>query len=142
MASRPSVCAAGHRPVTNADRAESRLSDARERDCPALPPRYNSCMVAHPDVKPFLRAARAALLTLLAAACTMPTTLDAFLSNAESMVKGEAVSVPTAVPFVADLPVIGIAPELHDGAWLNSSAPLSMAGLRGKVVALEMWTFG
>lgn len=99
-------------------------------------------MVAQSDMKRFLRAARAALLTLLAAACTMPTALDTLLSNAETIVDDEAVTAPTALPFIADLPVIGVAPELHDGAWLNSPAPLSMAGLRGKVVALEMWTFG
>ena len=89
-----------------------------------------------------LRATRAALLTLLAAACTMPTALDTLLSNAETIVDDGSVTAPTALPFVADLPVIGIAPELHDGAWLNTSTPLGMAGLRGKVVALEMWTFG
>jgi len=88
-----------------------------------------------------LRALRGALLPLLAAACTMPTTLDVFLSNAETIFDDESVAAP-ALPFMADLPVIGVAPELHDGAWLNSAAPLSMAGLRGKVVALEMWTFG
>ncbi len=91
------------------------------------------------------RALRTALLTLLTAACTMPAALDTFLSRANSVADSEIVSQPaepTRAPFVANLPVLGIAPELHDGAWLNSSMPLSLAGLRGKVVALEMWTFG
>ena len=91
-----------------------------------------------------LRAAQTALLTLLTAACTMPAALDAFLA-ADTTPAAPAITVaPTATtePFVADLPVLGVAPELHDGAWLNSPMPLSMAGLRGKVVALEMWTFG
>lgn len=33
------------------------------------------------------------------------------------------------------------APELQSGPWINSP-PLRLAGLRGKVVFLEMWTFG
>jgi hypothetical protein len=33
------------------------------------------------------------------------------------------------------------APDLTAGRWINS-APLTMAGLRGRVVAVEFWTFG
>ncbi len=33
------------------------------------------------------------------------------------------------------------APELRGGPWLGG-APLKLAGLRGKVVLLDMWTFG
>jgi hypothetical protein len=33
------------------------------------------------------------------------------------------------------------APELAAGKWINS-APLSIEGLRGRVVAVEFWTFG
>jgi hypothetical protein len=33
------------------------------------------------------------------------------------------------------------APEITGGPWLNSE-PLSMAGLRGRVVFVEFWTFG
>ena len=33
------------------------------------------------------------------------------------------------------------APEVTGGPWINS-APLSMAGLRGRVVVVEFWTFG
>ena len=90
-------------------------------------------------------ALRTALLTLLTAACTMPAALDNFLADVQAVPEGETVTAPadpTPRPFVANLPVLGIAPELHDGAWLNSSTPLSLAGLRGRVVALEMWTFG
>jgi thiol-disulfide isomerase/thioredoxin len=32
------------------------------------------------------------------------------------------------------------APEIHADAWLNSE-PLTMAGLRGRVVLVEFWTF-
>jgi len=33
------------------------------------------------------------------------------------------------------------APELGAGPWINS-APLTMAGLRGRVVLVEFWTYG
>jgi thiol-disulfide isomerase/thioredoxin len=43
------------------------------------------------------------------------------------------------------LPDLGPAPELTNDIWLNvdtQATPLRLAGLRGKVVALDMWTFG
>ena len=40
------------------------------------------------------------------------------------------------------LPDMGSAPELESDIWLNTDAPLRLRDLRGKVVALEMWTFG
>lgn len=36
----------------------------------------------------------------------------------------------------------GPAPELNNDVWLNVDQPLRLADLRGKVVLLEMWTFG
>ena len=33
------------------------------------------------------------------------------------------------------------APEITGGPWINSG-PLSMGTLRGRVVAVEFWTFG
>jgi len=36
---------------------------------------------------------------------------------------------------------LGPAPELTNEIWLNVDAPLRLADLRGKVVAIEMWTF-
>lgn len=42
----------------------------------------------------------------------------------------------------ASLPDLGPAPELTNESWLNVDAPLRLADLRGKVVAIEMWTFG
>ncbi|HEX2914369.1 MAG TPA: redoxin domain-containing protein [Chloroflexia bacterium] len=41
----------------------------------------------------------------------------------------------------AALPSKGAAPEFDNTSWINSS-PLRLADLRGKVVALEFWTFG
>ena len=40
------------------------------------------------------------------------------------------------------LPDLGLAPELTNDIWLNVDSPLRLADLRGKVVLLEMWTFG
>lgn len=42
----------------------------------------------------------------------------------------------------ASLPDLGPAPELAGDVWLNSPSPLRLADLRGKVVIIEMWTFG
>jgi len=49
----------------------------------------------------------------------------------------------TPMPIVDDasLPDLGPAPELTNDIWLNVDAPLRLADLHGKVVALEMWTF-
>ena len=46
-------------------------------------------------------------------------------------------TVPTA-----SLPDLGPAPELTNDTWLNVDAPLRLANLRGKVVIIDMWTFG
>ncbi|MFC1923117.1 hypothetical protein ACFLY4_07495 [Chloroflexota bacterium] len=48
-------------------------------------------------------------------------------------------SDPAPVPV---LPNHGPTPELTSDVWLNSDHPLRLAELRGKVVLLEMWTFG
>ena len=42
----------------------------------------------------------------------------------------------------AALPDLGPAPELVNSIWLNTESPLRLGELRGKVVGLEMWTFG
>ena len=52
--------------------------------------------------------------------------------------------MPTEPPQLvqADLPDLGPAPELANQVWLNSPAPLRLGDLRGKVVLIDMWTFG
>jgi thiol-disulfide isomerase/thioredoxin len=40
------------------------------------------------------------------------------------------------------LPDLGEAPELTNEIWLNTPDPLRLADLKGKVVIIEMWTFG
>jgi thiol-disulfide isomerase/thioredoxin len=37
---------------------------------------------------------------------------------------------------------LGPAPELENTIWLNTDSTLRLSDLRGKVVGLEMWTFG
>ena len=51
----------------------------------------------------------------------------------------ETVTKPASA---ASLPDLGPAPELTNESWLNVDAPLRLAHLRGKVVAIDMWTFG
>ena len=53
-----------------------------------------------------------------------------------------AQSSDPAMPKLASLPDLGPAPELMNDTWLNVDAPLRLADLRGKVVIVEMWTFG
>ena len=57
-----------------------------------------------------------------------------------------AACAPLALPEVrvpgAPLPDLGAAPELTNRVWLNTGAPLRLASLRGRVVLLDMWTFG
>ena len=42
----------------------------------------------------------------------------------------------------APLQDYGPAPELNNETWLNTDEVLRLENLRGKVVLLEMWTFG
>ena len=48
----------------------------------------------------------------------------------------------SAMPKTASLPNLGPAPELTNDTWLNVDSPLRLADLRGKVVLIDMWTFG
>ncbi len=48
----------------------------------------------------------------------------------------------SSMPNLASLPNLGSAPELTNETWLNVDSPLRIADLRGKVVIVEMWTFG
>ena len=48
----------------------------------------------------------------------------------------------TATSRAAHLPILGTAPNITNETWLNTDVPLSLEGLRGKVVLVEFWTFG
>lgn len=45
----------------------------------------------------------------------------------------------SATPRLQDL---GPAPEIENTIWLNTDSDLRLSDLRGKVIGLEMWTFG
>jgi len=49
---------------------------------------------------------------------------------------------PSMLKLSSTLPDLGLAPELTNTTWLNVDAPLRLTDLRGKVVIVEMWTFG
>jgi len=51
-------------------------------------------------------------------------------------------TAPTQSAGNARYPDLGAAPELAGDTWLNTPVPLRLANLRGKVVLVEMWTFG
>jgi hypothetical protein len=53
-----------------------------------------------------------------------------------------ALPLPTEAPFRASLDDLGAAPELKNEIWLNTETPLRLADLQGKVVLVDMWTFG
>jgi hypothetical protein len=96
------------------------------------------------------------IVALLAAGCaSAPHTAEAPVVSATALVVEistpvlftpvEAVS-PTPLPLVAlpevELKNYGPAPELKNEVWLNVEQPLRLADLRGKVVLIDMWTFG
>jgi thiol-disulfide isomerase/thioredoxin len=68
--------------------------------------------------------------------------------NMEQKVTEKPVDAPASQPATpspaasADLPDYGLAPELENSVWLNVDRPLRLQDLRGKVVLLDMWTFG
>ena len=59
-----------------------------------------------------------------------------------SVVPASQAKPGSAAPASQDnLPDYGPAPELTNTVWLNTSQPLRLSELRGKVVLLDMWTF-
>jgi thiol-disulfide isomerase/thioredoxin len=56
--------------------------------------------------------------------------------------RSEATSADSSMHKITSLPDLGVAPELTNDIWLNVDGPLRLADLRGKVVIVEMWTFG
>jgi thiol-disulfide isomerase/thioredoxin len=59
-----------------------------------------------------------------------------------SSAQADVQPVDSAMQKTASLPDLGPAPELTNDTWLNVDSPLHIADLRGKVVIIEMWTFG
>ncbi|HSL41787.1 MAG TPA: redoxin domain-containing protein [Anaerolineales bacterium] len=56
--------------------------------------------------------------------------------------QGDLSSTGSGTSKLASLPDLGLAPELTNDTWLNVDAHLRLSDLRGKVVLVEMWTFG
>ncbi len=72
-----------------------------------------------------LRRLVCGLVMFLVSACVMPVT-----------------PAPSEEGSADSLPDLGAAPELVNEVWLNVDTPLRLADLRGKVVLVDMWTFG
>ena len=62
--------------------------------------------------------------------------------SACASIGGEGDSASAPQPASAPQQDLGTAPELTNYIWLNVDSPLRLSELRGKVVAIEMWTFG
>ena len=54
----------------------------------------------------------------------------------------EPVTNPRTATSNSNIPDLGAALELTNEIWLNTDTPLRLANLQGKVVLLDMWTFG
>ena len=65
-----------------------------------------------------------------------------FLALAGCASRPEDGPVPEEAHPDASLENYGPAPELTNEIWLNTEQPLRLEDMRGKVVLLEMWTFG
>ncbi len=66
----------------------------------------------------------------------------AFILGACAVGGSADVSSTDNITVRANLGDLGPAPELENEVWLNTEGPLRLADLRGKVVLLDMWTFG
>jgi hypothetical protein len=71
---------------------------------------------------------------------SMKRWLSLFLACAVTACAGPAAPTPPAGR--ADYPDLGAAPELLGDTWLNTPSAVRLADLRGKVVLVDMWTFG
>jgi hypothetical protein len=67
-----------------------------------------------------------------------------FLSACAAAEPGGLAGAPAVnlSPQTTALPDYGAAPEMTNQVWLNVDAPLRLAELGGKVVLLDMWTYG
>ena len=74
------------------------------------------------------------MLAMLAACASLPEPTEEASKNPEAP--------PEPPTQIVELPNLGPAPELQNDVWLNTDEPLRLAELRGKVVLLDMWTFG
>ena len=128
------ACGAEPPPPPPADSAVNRTSPtAPEPATRSIPPTVE--MDSAPHVEPGAVSASPA-----PAPSVTPTEVPAAVVEEPD---GDTATGPTPEQkaLLASLPDRGQAPELENEVWLNS-APLRLAELRGKVVLLDMWTFG
>ena len=50
------------------------------------------------------------------------------------------IQIPSVNQSNSSLPILGAAPGISEGKWINSE-PLNISGLRGKVVLVDFWTY-
>jgi hypothetical protein len=79
------------------------------------------------------------LLALVFSACSADAPFQQNVPDPQASIPGEEAANLSSRP---GLPSLGPAPELAGETWLNTDQPLRLKDLRGKVVLLEMWTFG
>ncbi len=79
------------------------------------------------------------ILTVILAGCA---TLPKDVETAPIIGPGQMDFPQKEESFRSSLDDLGLAPELTNDVWLNTEGPLRLADLRGKVVLLDMWTFG
>lgn len=73
--------------------------------------------------------------------CALAMSGCAVRSNPETNAQSRVNQNPDSLPDIK-LVNYGQAPEIRNDIWLNSNKPLRLNDLKGKVVLLEMWTFG
>ena len=78
------------------------------------------------------------LTVILAGCAALPKDADI----EPVVVPGRTVTSQPDEPYRANLDDLGPAPELTNEVWLNTEMPLRLEDLRGKVVLIDMWTFG
>ena len=82
------------------------------------------------------------MLPVLMGACAVALSPAPSTTPTTPQPTAESTQAATEVAFRADLPDLGAAAELNNEVWLNTDRPLRLNELRGKVVLLDMWTFG
>ena len=85
------------------------------------------------------------LVMALLVACASPSNgetaaAEQSASEGNEMAGKDEAAAPQVVR--ADLPDLGVAPEISNEVWINTAVPLTLADQQGKVVLLEFWTFG